>query len=157
MYEWSETRNQNVGKESRIENLHGGEVPLPVEDELHLHVSLSPQGVVPPAQVVVARPHVVLTRQQEVVQADHAVRQLAHPAKQPPVGRDSCQSHREQGDRKQWRVSSACDSPPLMYSVIRGVVEAGDGITRRHHELTLRSAVGDQAVCKTVGKDRLKG
>lgn len=75
-------------------NLHGGEVPLPVEDKLHLHVSLSAQRVVPPPQVVVARPHVVLTRQQKVVQADHAVRQLTHPPKQPPSGRDSCQSQR---------------------------------------------------------------
>lgn len=57
----------------RCLNLQGGEVPLPVEDKLHLHVSLSAQRVVPPAQVVVARPHVVLTRQQEVVQADDTV------------------------------------------------------------------------------------
>ncbi len=71
---------------SSTENLHGGEVPLPVKDELHLHVSLSSQRVVPPAQVVVAWPHVVLTRQQEVVQADHTVRQLTHPTKQPPIG-----------------------------------------------------------------------
>lgn len=76
-------------------NLHGGEVPLPVEHKLHLHVSLSPQRVVPPAQVVVARPHVVLTGLEEVVQADHAVRQLTQPARQPPIGGEGRQSQRE--------------------------------------------------------------
>lgn len=82
------------GKVSRVENLQRGEVPLLVKDKLHLHVTLSSQRVVPPAQVVVARPHVVLTRQQEVVQADHTVRELTHPAEQPPTGQDSCQSQR---------------------------------------------------------------
>lgn len=83
-----------VYKWSRDANLHGGEVSPPVEHKLHLHVSLSSQRVVPPAQVVVARPHVVLTRLQEVVQADHAVCQLTHPPKQPPTERDSCKSQR---------------------------------------------------------------
>lgn len=83
-----------VHKWSRDANLHGGEVSPPVEHKLHLHISLSSQRVVPPAQVVVAGPHVVLTRLQEVVQADHAVRQLTHPPEQPPTGRDSCQSQR---------------------------------------------------------------
>ncbi len=134
---------------SRTANLHGGEVPLPVELKLHLHMSLGSQGVVPPAQVVVARPHVVLPCQQEVVQANHTVRQLTHPSKQLPIGRDSRQSQRATGKQENGdvRLFGVCDSPSLMGSVIRRVVEAGDGITRRHHELTLWSAVGDQTVC----------
>lgn len=71
----------------RLPHLHGGEVPLLVKDKLHLYVSLSAQRVVLPAQVVVARQDVVLTSHQEVVQADHAVRQLAHPPKKPPARR----------------------------------------------------------------------
>lgn len=40
------------------------------------------------------------------------------------------------------------DLPSLVHSVIRGVIEAGDGIAGWHHELTLRSGVGDQTVCR---------
>lgn len=68
-------------------NLHRGEVSLPVEHKLHLHVF---QRVVLPAQVVVSRPHALPGRLHaglcEVVLADHAVRQLTQAAREPPAG-----------------------------------------------------------------------
>lgn len=66
-----------------MKNLHRGEVSLPVEHELHLHVF---QRVVLPAQVVVARPHAVLVGPCEVILADHAVRQLTQAAEKLPIG-----------------------------------------------------------------------
>lgn len=45
-------------------------------------------------------------------------------------------------------------SPPLVHAVVGGVVEAGNGVAGRHHELTLWSAVGDQAVCRRDNRRR---
>lgn len=59
-------------------DLHGGEVPDAVKLKHNLDVAVG-GTLVPPAHVVVARPHVVLVGLGEVVQAGHPIRQLAKP------------------------------------------------------------------------------
>lgn len=56
--------------------------------------------------------------------------------------------------RTELKRKRSSHSPPLVRSVVGGVVEAGDGVAGRHHELTLRCAVGDQTVCRRDDRQR---
>lgn len=57
-------------------------------------------------------------------------------------------------ERTELRRKFSSHSPPLVHAVVGGVVEAGNGVAGRHHELTLWSAVGDQPVCRRDDRQR---